>query len=353
MLKLLTELFGSDFIRRMIGTRTNVAKPIRMDYNSPYKLYSDDAFENPKSLAIIEEKIAEYAPYAMSNRNASEIANYEMNMRRLKNAKMKQAGVTEGMVKSVKEAKEPKPEADIIDIGTKKKVEGEGIMSLKDELGLPEGIDPKSERGKLIMELQRSTAGSKKAESTAKKVVESMFGPLGRGAQKDVMQEGRRRAVIRQILLRDDKIDLPENVRESLENLSDLQKGADQSMDPLNLLDQYYKRDIGKLEELDEIIDTAPNAVDAADTFIVRGGLDVSEDLGSKLKKADDDPDMPEMAEGGRILSPEEYFKEKGKRSKSRDYEKMRQEYEEYLYRQKYGPRDEAAKGGLSNILGV
>ena len=98
MLKLLTELFGSNFIRRMIGTRTNVAKPIRMDYNSPYKLYSDEAFENPKSLAIIEEKIAEYAPYAMSNRNASEIANYEMNMRRLKNAKMKQAGVTEGMV---------------------------------------------------------------------------------------------------------------------------------------------------------------------------------------------------------------------------------------------------------------
>ena len=303
MLKLLTELFGSDFIRRMIGTRTNVAKPIRMDYNSPYKLYSDEAFENPKSLAIIEEKIAEYAPYAMSNRNASEIANYEMNMRRLKNAKMKQAGVTEGMVKSVKEAKEPKPEADIIDIGTKKKVEGEGIMSLKEELGLPEGIDPKSERGKLIMELQRSTAGSKKAESTAKKVVESMFGPLGRGAQKDVMQEGRRRAVIRQILLRDDRIDLPENVRESLENLSDLQRGADQSMDPLNLLDQYYKRDIEKLEELDEIIDTAPNAVDAADTFIVRGGLDVSEDLGSKLKKADDDPDMPEMAKGGRIKS--------------------------------------------------
>ncbi|MEK9699927.1 MAG: hypothetical protein VW270_29375, partial [Candidatus Poseidoniales archaeon] len=198
MLKLLTELFGSDFIRRMIGTRTNVAKPIRMDYNSPYKLYADDAFENPKSLAIIEEKIAEYAPYAMSNRNASEIANYEMNMRRLKNAKMKQAGVTEGMVirsdlmkmtdddlnalakegealqakriltgddrerlkyinNLLEEAQKlpetgkglaedikaagGKPEADVIDIGTKKKVEGEGIMSLKEELGLPEGVD--------------------------------------------------------------------------------------------------------------------------------------------------------------------------------------------------------------------
>ena len=204
MLKLLTELFGSDFIRRMIGTRTNVAKPIRMDYNSPYKLYSDEAFENPKALAIIEEKIAEYAPYAMSNKNASEIANYEMNMRRLKNAKMKQAGVTEGMVKSVKEAKEPKPEADVIDIGTKKKVEGEGIMSLKDELGLPEGIDPKSERGKLIMELQRATAGSKRAEDLARQAASEMLGSTG----KDVVQEGRRRAVVRQILLNDKRLKL-------------------------------------------------------------------------------------------------------------------------------------------------
>lgn len=350
MLKLLTELFGSDFIRRMIGTRTNVAKPIRMDYNSPYKLYSDDAFENPKSLAIIEEKIAEYAPYAMSNRNASEIANYEMNMRRLKNAKMKQAGVTEGMVKSVKEAKEPKPEADIIDIGTKKKVEGEGIMSLKDELGLPEGIDPKSERGKLIMELQRSTAGSKRAEDLATQAASEMLGSTG----KDVVQEGRRRAVVRQMLLNDKRLKLSKKEMDDLSGMKDLDERTG-AKDPLELLDKYYERDIDRLDMLDNIIDEADNAETAAKTFLEsENSLKIKEkDLGEKLKKADDDPDMPEMAEGGRILSPEEYFKEKGKRNKSRDYEKMRQEYEEYLYRQKYGPRDEAAKGGLSNILGV
>ena len=59
MLKLLTELFGSNYVKSLIGTKSNITKPIRMDFNSPYKVYSDDAFENPKALAIIEEKIKE------------------------------------------------------------------------------------------------------------------------------------------------------------------------------------------------------------------------------------------------------------------------------------------------------
>ena len=61
---------------------------------------------------------------------------------------------------------------------------------------------------------------------------------------------------------------------------------------------------------------------------------------------------LPRMADGGDVMSPEEYFKEKGKRKKLNDFEKMRREYEEYLYKQKYGPRDSAAEGGLMNLGG-
>ena len=61
----------------------------------------------------------------------------------------------------------PKPEADVIDIETKKKVDEKGLGSLRDDFGLPEGVDPKSERGKLIKELQRVTAGSKEADKIA------------------------------------------------------------------------------------------------------------------------------------------------------------------------------------------
>ena len=39
-------------------------------------------------------------------------------------------------------------------------------------------------------------------------------------------QEGKRRAVIRQILLKDDRIDLPEDVRKSLKNYDDLRGGG-------------------------------------------------------------------------------------------------------------------------------
>ena len=301
MLKLLMELFGDKYVRSLIGTRTNISKPIKMDYNSPYKIYSDEAFENPKTLAVIEEKIKEYAPFAMSNRNASEVKNYEMNLRRLKNAKMKESGTTPGMIKSIEEAKKPKSEADVLDISTGKKVDDEGIMSLKEDLGLPEGIDPKSKQGKLLTELQRATAGSKKAESLATEAFETFFGGMGR----NTMREGQRRAVVRRILLQDDRIDLPEDVRKSLSNYDDLRGGADENMDPLRIFDQFYERNETKFDALDNIIDGSRDEMEAAREFLAEfDGFDLQKakpkDLGEKLKDVPDDIDPDSLAEGGR-----------------------------------------------------
>lgn len=295
------ELFGDKYVRSLIGTRTNISKPIKMDYNSPYKIYSDEAFENPKTLAVIEEKIKEYAPFAMSNRNASEVKNYEMNLRRLKNAKMKESGTTPGMIKSIEEAKKPKSEADVLDISTGKKVDDEGIMSLKEDLGLPEGIDPKSKQGKLLTELQRATAGSKKAESLATEAFETFFGGMGR----NTMREGQRRAVVRRILLQDDRIDLPEDVRKSLSNYDDLRGGADENMDPLRIFDQFYERNETKFDALDNIIDGSRDEMEAAREFLAEfDGFDLQKakpkDLGEKLKDVPDDIDPDSLAEGGR-----------------------------------------------------
>lgn len=295
------ELFGDKYVKSLIGTRTNISKPIKMDYNSPYKIYSDEAFENPKTLAVIEEKVKEYAPFAMSNRNASEVKNYEMNLRRLKNAKMKQSGTTPGMIKSIEEAKKPKSEADVLDISTGKKVDDEGIMSLKEDLGLPEGIDPKSKQGKLLTELQRATAGSKKAESLATEAFETFFGGMGR----NTMREGQRRAVVRRILLQDDRIDLPEDVRKSLSNYDDLRGGADENMDPLRIFDQFYERNETKFDALDNIIDGSRDEMEAAREFLAEfDGFDLQKvkpkDLGEKLKDVPDDIDPDSLAEGGR-----------------------------------------------------
>ena len=59
-------------------------------------------------------------------------------------------------------------------------------------------------------------------------------------------------------------------------------------------------------------------------------------------------PGVKKRAEGG-MMTADEYFKKKGKQKTLNNYEKMRQEYEEYKYKQKYGPRDSAAEGGIMN----
>ena len=148
LLELLRQMFGKDYLNSVIGTKTNISKPIKLDKNSPFKLYQDSAFDDPKVLAYIEEKLMEYGPYALSNKNMTEVTNFTKNAERYIEARNKQAGVTEGM----KSAKEPKPEAEIFDIGTKKKVGEEGIMTLKSELGLPKGVEPGSMADKAIQE---------------------------------------------------------------------------------------------------------------------------------------------------------------------------------------------------------
>ena len=45
-------------------------------------------------------------------------------------------------------------------------------------------------------------------------------------------------------------------------------------------------------------------------------------------------------------MTPDEYFKGKQKFNKRKMLEDMENEYREYLYKQKYGPRNEAATGG-------
>ena len=153
LIELLQALFGKSYLNKIIGTKTNIAKPIKLDKNSPFRLYSDSAFKDPEVRKFIEKKLAEYGPYALSNKNMSEVKNFEMNARRLINAKEPK---TESTVKSAVEAMfgtvGKKPEAEIFDLGTKKKVDDTGIMRLKKELGLPEGVEPGSMADKAIKE---------------------------------------------------------------------------------------------------------------------------------------------------------------------------------------------------------
>ena len=335
LFKLLQLLFGKSYLNKIIGTGTNVAKPIKLDKNSPFKLYSDSAFKNSDVLKFIEKKIAEYGPFALSNKNASEVANFEMNARRLLNAKEAKKGST---VKKAAEAmfgpigKKEKSEAEIFDIATSKKVDDEGIMKLKGELGLPKGVEPGSLADKAI----KDSAQYKMDQQGVKTLLDEDYVPPKTVSLEDEIddvigdmmakgysaaQEGKRRAVIRQILLKDDRINLPKDVRKSLSNYDDLKGGGDQNMDPLKIFEQYYERDVEKLGDLDGIIDTAQNEFKAAEEFlsmkdnfkvkkpVVRESLD---DEAVEISETSELPDPEDLAEGGRpgfksgtIMSPQ------------------------------------------------
>lgn len=255
LLELLKSLFGQKYLNNIIGTKTNISKPIKLDKNSPFKLYSDSAFDDPDVLKFIEKKLAEYGPYALSNKNMTEVKNFEMNAQRYLNKKQPKK---ESTVKSVAEAMfgtlgksdkpAPKPEAEIIDIRTQEKVKPEGIMLLKTELGLPEGVEPGSVADKAIKE----SVEYKTKQQGVKSVLDEDYVPPKReltleeeealenvnnmmARNYSAMQEGKRRAVIRQILLKDGRIDLPEDVRKSLANYDDLKGGGDPNMDPLKI----------------------------------------------------------------------------------------------------------------------
>ena len=319
MLELLVKLFGRDYVNRMIGTGTNISKPIKFDKNSPFKLYSDSAYKDSDVVKFIEKKIAEYGPYALSNRNASEVKNFEMNARRLLNAREVKK---ESQVKKAAEAmfgtigKKEKPEAEIIDLATKKKVDDEGIETLKSEIGLPKGVEPGSMADKAIKE----SAEYKMDQQGVKSLLDEDYVPpktttlnedeiaeIGAKGYSAAV-EGKRRAVIRQVLLKDDRIKLPENIEKSLRNYDDLRGGADENMDPLKIFENYYERDNEVLGTLDGIIDTARNEREAADTFlagenfkvkkpVVRESLD---DEAVEISETSELPDPEDLAEGGR-----------------------------------------------------
>jgi len=287
LLQLLKSLFGQKYLNKIIGTRTNVAKPIRMDKSSPFKRYSDSAYDDPEIIALIEKKIDEYGPYALSNKNPQELANFEDNAKRLLAVKNKQTGTTPGMVESMK----PKPEAEMFEFQTKGKLDDEGIMTLKEDMGLPPDVKPDSPIGKILNNRNKINQTFKQMGTAAQDVAEKAY---------SAGIEGKRRAAVRQMLLKDKRINLSSEEVDSLASMKDLQKNANPDMDPLVLLNKYYKRDNKKLEMLDDVIDESLNPKDAADNFLAKDEtLEVlDEDLGTRLEDYDGDPDS--LANGGR-----------------------------------------------------
>ena len=128
-----------------------------------------------------------------------------------------------------------------------------------------------------------------------------------------------------------------------------------------SMLDRYGYKGGGISYTMDDILDMASKATkkkrkegEEEDEDDLSEYIDIgSRGLMSLAPKQKPMPIRPlQMAEGGDIMSPEEYFKEKEKFKRKKSMDDMMEEYEDYMYKQKYGPRDSAAEGGLMNLGG-
>jgi hypothetical protein len=316
LLQKLQKLYGARNVSDMMGRTTNV-QTLAQGTNNPFaQIFSKKYLKkNPDGVEEASKVIMENMQFAFGNKNPQQMKNFENNVNTLFEIKFPPA----------------KAEAEILDLSTKKQVTGKGIDSLKDKMGLPPDVKPNSPMGQIL---------------TQQKQMDKVFSDMGttlEGAAKTYSTgiEARRRAAMRQILLRDKRINLTPEEIDSLKDMKDLQKNADPNMDPMVLLNKYYKRDNKKLEILDDVIDESMRPTDAADNFLAKDDkLELADkDLGTKLKDFDGDPDA--MAQGGRAG-----FKYGGS---FQQYIKREDEYKDLNFEEWL--REDKAQGGIAGQL--
>ena len=302
LIQKLQKLFGARAVSDMMGRTTNV-QTLAQGTNNPFRNTFSLKYlaKNPDAVEEAAQSILENMQFAFGNRNIQQMKNFENNVNTLYDLKFPVTATKPG-------------EAKVIDITTKKKVTGEGLDSLKDDLGLPEDIPPTSPLGESITKAKRI---DKTIDQKAK--------------EYSVMNESFRRPLIRDMLLNDTRINLPENIRKSLKNREDLQRGADPMMDPLQIFQKYYNYDVKKLEQFEDIANVMSIAGfrsdEIAKAFIKRGGLepknkkiiresldDETVEMTEKNLLDDSDDDIPfaqggiagqlHMNEGGSVTKP-------------------------------------------------
>ena len=233
LFEMLQAIYGKNVINKTIGTRTNVIKLPSNESNPLIKQFDvAKAADNPEVLNKIKKVIEDEIPY-LSKMNDSEKLIYEGNVRRLHDTLMMNKEIT------------PTVTAEVIGIGTKTPITGEGLMSLTKEAGQinPPGtmagnIETRVNQLKKIgKELEKQT-GEKATVSDILKEFGTSQGSLAR-----MQDEGLVRATARQILLNDIKAGKIKNI--TIEQANTIRE-------PIDPFRQIYGEDA--LEQLDSLI---------------------------------------------------------------------------------------------------
>ena len=278
LLQMLQKLFGTKNVSRMMGKTTNV-QSLGKGLNNPFAATFSKRYlkENPNGIDEAAQSILENMQFAFGNKNPKQIRNFQNNVNTLYDLKFPAAS----------------PEAKVVDLGSKKQVTGKGLESLKKDMGLPEGVVPDSPMGRMLESANR--LGKTDLDMGAKAY--------------SAGEEANRAAVIREIILEDGRLDLPKEIVDGLMGRSE------RPINPMEVFNALYKRDVKKLDKLDNFVfkgeEVRKDSKQVAKDFLDdEAGFDLNknapyrykkpeDDLATKLKKADADDDLPEMAYGG------------------------------------------------------
>jgi len=318
LLQKLQKLFGVKAVSSMMGNTSNVRSLGQGINNSLSGTFSKKYLQkNPEALEEAAASILESLPYAFGTKDARQIKNFENNVNTLFDFKFPQS----------------QSEGKVIDLGSKQQVTGKGLESLKNDMGLPEGVDPNSPMGSMLSSTNRINKMGKDMETKAESAGDIFMDLMKSSAPPvDRKKEGLVRTAAREFLNREIKLG---KIKLQPDEIKSIIQPSGGGSDPIDILRTYYGED--SLEAFDGIANKFMNTEKYSDfNKIIDENIDPSflkprkdptirqsysdqemkdivdgkeEDLATKLEDYDGDPDA--MAEGG--IAGQLYLNEGGR----------------------------------------
>jgi len=286
LLQMLADIFGKNIFSKTIGTRTNVIKLPSADKRRLFKNDLDINRATESQTETIKKELEDLIP-DIPKMNDMEKLTLEGNVRRLYNKLFPQE--TSG---------------EVIDIATKKKVTGEGLESLKEKAGIPEGVEPGSLMDRLNKAVQK-LQGQKEKLDLQLKEMESPLKPSGMDLTTGLTRTAARKILDRAGIKVPDKADPIEVFEKNF--------GGDALMDVKNVAEEMIEiESMGKAtKSMDEILEKSG-------MFNIKKNPDapkgMSDEELEKILKSKKPTEPEEFNTGGRVHAREGYVSGLGKK---------------------------------------
>ena len=285
LLQMLADIFGKNIFSKTIGTRTNVIKLPSADKRRLFKNDLDINRATESQTETIKKELEDLIP-DIPKMNDMEKMTLEGNVRRLYNKLFPQE--TSG---------------EVIDIATKKKVTGEGLESLKEKAGIPEGVEPGSLMDRLNKAVQK-LQGQKEKLDLQLKEMESPLKPSGMDLTTGLTRTAARKILDRSGIKVPDKADPIEVFEKNF--------GGDALMDVKDVAEEMIE-----LERMGKSTKSMDDILEKSGMFDIKKNPDAPKGLTDeeleKILKSKKPTEPEEFNTGGRVHAKGGYIAGLGK----------------------------------------